>query len=641
MHGYCGKILRVDLGTGSVREEPLRPEDAKTYIGGSGLAAHLFFEAVAPAAEEGKPPSVPACGPGSSSGFGGYPDPLAPENPLIIMTGPLTGTRLPAANRWTVSARSPLTGIWGEANVGGSFGAELKFAGYDGIFITGRASQPVYLAIDADGAKLAPAAGIWGKDTYETDDLLATDGAKVLCIGPAGENLVRYACAGHGKHHYAGRAGMGAVMGSKNLKAVVVRGKGKAPEAADPEGLKQFIKEIRARFAESIVITTLTETGTLSGLDLGNLTGDIPLRNWSQGAWDQLENVGVGNYNEHLTGSSTCYACPCGCFREVSIEARGRTLKDAPGAEYETTVMLGPNLLISDFPTIHAANDVCNRLGLDTISAGATVAYAYEAADRGLLGSFAGGGELKGAWGDGARLLPLLEDIAHRRGFGRELGDGSRALATKIGSAEALEFLTAVKGLELPGHDPRAAHGMGIAYATSNRGGCHMNSVMYGLEHTGYDASVIGVDYDGSQQVSAGKGVFNKTIEDLSGVFGQSAILCHLGGSQYRPDDLLKALNLVTGWGLTMEAMLEAGARIWHLKRGIGNLYGVTAADDRLPPRFLQALEDGGAAGSVPDMDLMTSEWIEARGIDPETGRAKPEVLEGLGLERLAKLLKA
>lgn len=682
MNGYCGKILRVDLNRGAFAEEPLPPEVARRFVGGSGLAAHLFFEAVAPAYEAVTPAretgKAAGWGPrAGAAGDGAYPDPLGPDNPLIFATGPLTGTRIPCAARFTVSARSPLTGIWGEANVGGFFGPELKFAGYDAVVFTGRAPTPVYLLIDRGRASLQPAGDLWGKDTYETDDLLtsrhraagaspggdpaADDDApartgglrrpQVMAIGPAGENLVRYAAILHRKHHAAGRTGLGAVMGSKNLKAVVVRGAGGVAgraetfPVADPTALKEMAAAFGARAKENMVTKSLGEAGTIMGMDIGGLIGDVPIRNWSQGAWgDELEKVGVGGYGNYLTGTATCFACPVGCKRKVSAEALGRKLEEAAGAEYETLGLLGPNLLISDLPAILVTGEACNRLGLDTMTAGGTLAYAFEAAEKGLLdglASKAGGAfdRLKDGWGNAALVFKLVEDIAYQRGIGADLAEGSEALAHRIGKPEALLFLSTSKGLEASAHDPRAVHGMAVAYATSTRGACHMNSLMYGAEHAGVMAPEAGVESDGLQQSSVGKGLLNKASEDLGSVFGQSAALCQLGGSMYNANDLVAMLNASTGFGYTLAEVLECGARIWHCKRGIGNLYGMTAADDCLPPRLLEPLDDGGAAGSVPDMDLMLGEWYEARGLDPETGVAKNAVLEGLGLSRLASVL--
>ncbi len=661
MNGYCGKILRVDLGTGTFSEEPLAPEVARDYVGGSGLAAHLFLEAVAPAYVAGKAQARASRSGGS--GGGSYPDPLGPDNPLIIATGPLTGTRIPCAARFTVSARSPLTGIWGEANMGGFFGPELKFAGYDAVVVTGRAPSPVYLLIDRGRASLEPAGDLWGKDTYDTDGLLVARhragerrAPQVMAIGPAGESLVRYAAILHHKHHAAGRTGMGAVMGSKNLKAVVVRGAGGAAgraetfPVADAAALKEMASAFTARAKENMVTKSLGEAGTIMGMDLGALIGDVPIRNWSLGAWgDELEKVGVGGYGAHLTGTATCFACPVGCKRKVTAEALGRTLKDAAGAEYETLCCLGPNLLISDLAAILVTGEACNRLGLDTITAGSTLAYAFEAAEKGLLdgiaaanGANAGGvapDRLRGGWGNTALVFQLVEDIAYRRGIGADLAEGSEALARRIGRPEALQFLSTCKGLEASAHDPRAAHGMAVAYATSTRGACHMNSLMYGAEHAGVLAPEAGVESDGLQQSSAGKGLLNKAAQDLGSVFGQAAVLCQLGGSMYNANDLVLMLNAATGFGYTLAEVLECGARIWHCKRGIGNLYGMAASDDRLPPRLLEPLDDGGAAGSVPDLNLMLSDWYEARGLDPETGVAKNAVLEGLGLSRLASVL--
>ncbi len=650
MNGYAGRILKVDLGTGALSDLPLSPGDARGFIGGSGLAAHLFFELVAPELE------ARVMARAGARAIASYPDPLGPENPLIIMTGPLTGTKLPASARWTVSARSPLTGIWGEANVGGFLGAELKGAGYDGIIVTGSAEAPVYLSVSEGKASLAKADDLWGKDTYETDDILTRRhaGAKAMAIGPAGENLVRYAAIVHAKHHVAGRTGMGAVMGAKRLKAVVVRGGrggervgedgGKAAgreavPAANPGRLAELVGELAARAKESMVAQSLGEAGTIMGMDLGGLIGDVPIRNWSQGAWgDELEKVGVGAYQSYLTGKGTCFACPVGCKRKVSLEAYGHTLDKAAGAEYETLACLGPNLLISDLPALLVAGERCNRLGLDTITAGSTLAFAYEAAEKGLISWFQGSERLKDGWGKAALLLELLEDIAYRRGIGGDLAEGSAVMARKIGGPKAAGLLATVKDLEAPAHDPRAVHGMGVAYATSTRGACHMASSMYGVEHSGLLAADAGCETDGVQQSSAGKGLLQKACQDFGSVFGQAAILCQLGGNIYTGHDLLEALNAVTGFDLTMDALLECGARIWHLKRGISNLYGVTAKDDKLPPRLTAVLEEGGAAGSTPDMDLMLREWREARGLD-ESGFARREVLKELGLGRLDDLL--
>jgi len=663
MHGYCGRLLKADLTTGSLSDIPLSPTVLRDYVGGSGLAAHLFLEEVAPVLEAARATGRMPTGGGVASDAG-YPDPLGPDNPFIIATGPLTGTRFPATSRWTVSARSPLTGIWGEANVGGFFGAELKFAGYDGVLVTGRAAKPVYLLIDRGRASLEPAGDLWGRDTYEVADLLAArhgaagtaDGKlrrpRVFTIGPAGENLVRYAAIVHDKHHVAGRTGMGAVMGAKNLKAVVARGAvGQAGQAgpeggftlADPAAVKELATGFVTRAQENMVTKSLHEAGTIMAMDLGGLIGDVPIRNWSLGAWgDELEKVGVGGYGAVLVGTSTCFACPIACKRKVTAEALGRKLEDAPGAEYQTLGCLGPNLLISDLPALLVAGEVCNRLGLDTITAGGTLAYAYEAAEKGLLDGLVGAGaaaELAKGWGDAPLMVRLIEDIAARRGpVGDALAEGSARLARRLGRPEALAFLATARGLEAPAHDPRAVHGMAVAYATSTRGACHTSSLMYGVEHMGARAPEVGIESDGLQQSSEGRGRFCKLVQDLGAVYGQSAALCQLGGTMYSANDLAAMLNAATGFGYSLEDIMECGERIWHAKRGIGNLYGSDGRDDTLSPRLLEVLEDGGAAGSEPDLPGMVAEWAELRGLD-ERGYARREVLERLGLGRLAALI--
>jgi len=515
-------------------------------------------------------------------------------------------------------------------------------------------------------ASLEPAGDLWGRDTYETDDLLTRrhsgstaggaagpeagasgEGAgrgrppQVMCIGSAGERLVKYANIMHGKHHAAGRTGLGAVMGSKNLKAVVVRGGKTDLPIADPAAVKRLARTLTARLKDNIAARTLTEAGTMASFDIGSFIGDLPIRNWSMGAWDEgTERLGMSRYGEFLTGQATCYACPLGCSRKVTVKAYGRALEDAPGAEYETTALFGSNLLVKDLEAVLVANDTANRLGLDTISAGATIAYAYEAADAGLLDGFEGAGDLKDGWGDGERLIRLLGDIACRRGLGDFLAEGSEALAERVGSPAATELLTTVKRLEAPAHNPRAAHSWALAYATSNRGACHVGSMTFCLELMGYVVPEAGLDYDGIQQSSEGKGRMGKAAEDLGCVFGQAAILCLLGGSFYTVDDFLGALTAATGWNLTLDNVLECGARTWHLKRGINNLYGVRRSDDGVPKRLVEPHDEGGAAGSVPDVEMMLSEWYEARGLDQD-GLPRREVLEGLGLERLADLLES
>ncbi len=611
MRGYHGRLLAVDLDRGTVEPVSLSEGYLRQYVGGSGLAARLYLDHI----KEGTL----------------RPDPLGGDNPFFVMTGPLTGTGVPAASRFTVAARSPLTGLWGEANVGGFFGPALKGAGYDGIVVTGKSPRPVYLVVEGGRASLEDAGELWGKDAYETDDLLRQrHGGQSLVIGPAGENLVSFAAVVHGKGHIAGRTGMGAVMGAKGLKAIVAKGSD-LPQPADPVGLRALVRDMVSRMRENLGVQTFRAVGTLVGMDVGLHIGDVPIKNWSVGAWPGLEDLGSGPYSEQiLVGQRSCHACPVACKRVVSAQYGGYRVERAHGPEYETCASFGSLLLIDDLQALACINDLANRLGMDTISCGATLAFALEAKERGLLP------EMEGDWGDAAAVIELLRDIAMRRGIGDRLARGSRALSREIPGSE--EFLTTVKGLEAPMHDARALHGMALAYATSVRGACHMSGLAYNVESGVAYLPEIGLGEEYDQRSAEGKARMVALSQDLGMVFGGSAVFCQLGAAGFDSGDLAAALHCVTGRQWSAEALLQAGERIWHLKRGLGNLYGLTAEDDRLPERLLRPLEDGPAAGSVPDLDRMLAEFYAIRSLGAD-GRATREKLAELNLEDLAELL--
>ncbi len=618
MYGYRGKVLEVNLTTGQLGTVPLDEKTCREFVGGSGIAARLFFD------RAGK--RVDAL------------DPMGPDNPLIFMTGPLVGTPVPSTGRMTASARSPLTGIWGESSVGGFFGAELKFAGYDGIILEGQAPRPVYLEIADDQISLVPAEDWWGKDTYETIDGLAAGkqsaAAKrkpqVLAIGQAGENLVPYAAIVHNKGHILGRTGMGAVMGGKRLKAVVVRGAGKV-QVADEAAVKNLCNRLLEKMKNSILIEALHAFGTNSSMDLGSLSGDVPFKNWQLGAWEGYERINGASFSEKvLVGTKTCYGCPVACKREVEVKDGPFRMKKGPGPEYETVGTFGTMCLNDDVEAICKLNELCNRYGMDTISAGSTIAFAIECFEEGLITPEQTGG-LTLRWGDPELLVELVHLIGKGEGFGKKLALGSRRLAAEIGP-KAEEKLTAVKGLEAPMHDPRAGHGMGLAYATSIRGACHVSSLTMGVEQGAamYPGLSLTEVYAGME--SAGKAEMVIKTQNLGMVMNGAAMVCQLAGMVYDDADLVAALTAVTGIPWILEELMECGDRIWNLKRLIGNLSGTGRQDDKLPKRLLTPTAEGGGAGSVPDMDLMLAEFYALREIGPD-GRPSRSRLEKLGLK--------
>jgi aldehyde:ferredoxin oxidoreductase len=611
MHGYAGRLLTVDLANGLVGSLEVPEAAQRSLIGGSGLGAWLFLHRSRPDVE-----------------------PLSPENALWILNGPLAGTGFPGSSRFTVCARSPLTGLWGESAVGGNFGPVLRQAGWDGIELAGAAPAPGILVIDGERAELRDGSAFWGRDVYQCTQALKEElgaGFRIICIGPAGENRVRFASIANDGAHFAGRTGLGAVMGAKRLKAVAVRGSRRVP-LADPAGFARARQAVLASCRESMVVRSMHELGTAGGLDLGLMSGDVPIRNWGSGN-DREYAAALGGpalTEQYLVRTDTCLHCPVGCKRVAAVRDGPFAMEESPGPEFETLAAFGPLLENRDLAAVVKANELCNRLGLDTISAGATIAFAMECREHGLL-------ELDLAWGDMKGVLELLPKIAFRAGLGDLLAEGTVRAAARLGG-KAPEWAIAVKGLELPMHDPRAYHGMGLAYVYSSRGGCHNQHSAYPVEQGMVSWPELGLRDDWQGQSSEGKAAMVAACEDY-GLLMNCLCQCHFVNFATRPADLLAALNSVTGLGLSLEQLLACGERVWHLKRGLINLMGARDGDDRLPARLLQPLGEGGAAGSAPDLDLMKREYRGLRGLG-EDGVAGEETLRRLGLGELAAKLK-
>ena len=622
-NGYAGKILYCNLSARTIETRPLDMDFAREYIGGMGFAARIYFDLIKDA------PDV---------------DAYSPENPFVIMTGPLTGMKLSGVARWCVCSRSPQTGFFGGCNVGGFFGAHLKFAGYDGIVITGKASSPVYVFIDDDKVEIRDAEKYWGKDIYDVTDELNEDNrgdtkksGQVFAIGPAGEKLVKFASIVHNKGHVAGRTGMGAVWGSKNLKAIYVRGSGKL-QVAQPDKFEPLRAELKEMYAENTIMLSINEFGTNAHMNTGLPGGDIPMKNWQLGEWDRAEELSPVVFNDKiLTGRKTCYGCAVACKREGEIKDGPYKFCKGPGPEYETVAAFGTMCLNSSFESISKANDICNRLGMDTISCGATIAFAMECYEKGLITDKDTGG-LDLVWGNAEAIVALTEKIGRREGFGDMLSEGSRRAAEHIGG-NAQDFLSTVKGLEAPMHDPRAAHGYGLAYAVSPRGACHMASLEYPIE----GGLMYLPEYDELQldliaTSSEGKVALNILSQDFGTFFSDCAVFCNLGATPLNVTQALDLVNFVTGFDYTLDEILRLGRRIWYLKRGLTNIFGASARDDVLPKRMRTPLSEGPVEGSAPDMEMMISDFYRLRRISPD-GYPEREVLEELDLHELAGLL--
>jgi len=608
MNGWIGKMLRVDLGSGAIRDELLDPAVLKDYIGGRGLGIYTLNREL-----------DPLC------------DPLSPENLLVMATGPLTGTGAPTGARYMVMTKSPLTGAITCSNSGGRFPTELKRSGYDGIIFTGRAQQPVYLAVIDGRAELRDATHLWGRTTHETTDRLRaeTDAkARVACIGPAGEQLVRFAAVMNDKDRAAGRSGVGAVMGSKNLKAVVVRGKGRV-SLADPERFKAFNTEILDTFKATVKKTPLglTVNGTAGVVITTQHMGVLPTKNWQQGTFDGWEGIhGEQLTEKYLVGNKACYACPIGCGRRTRVEDP-RFAGEGEGPEYETIYAMGANCMIDNLAAIVKANYLCNELGLDTITMGATVACAMELVDRGYLSAEEVGRPLP--WGDGEALVELTRLTGYRQGFGNRLAEGSYRLAESCGHPE---LAMVSKKQEFPGYEPRGAQAMGLAYATSPIGGSHMRGDPAYFE-------LFGVPQKADPHQWKGKAKITKAFQDLSAAI-DSAGLCiffavrNLAGKtlEVPPVGILEYLNAATGADYTLEELIRASERIITAERQFLVRSGMSRKDDSLPKRLThEPMPAGPAAGLVCHLEEMLDDYYREQGWTPD-GIPTPERLAALGL---------
>ncbi|NLB83610.1 MAG: aldehyde ferredoxin oxidoreductase family protein [Synergistaceae bacterium] len=602
------KIALVDL-TGKKITDQTIPEDVlRKYIGGSGLGTYLLFLHGSPAA-----------------------DPLSPDNPLIVMNGPFQGTGIPTSGRHQIVSKSPLTGVFGESDCGGFFGFHLKRGGYDGLVILGKASSPVYLAVIDGKIEIKDGSFLWGKDSFETEELLLEKEGKpagVACIGPAGERQIALANIMHDGSHAraAGRGGLGAVMGSKNLKAIVARGTAKAVMADE--------KAVRAKSAGKSKyyrekLAAMSKLGTAGGVTLSEKNGDLPLKNWSQGSWPEVQSItGEAMPETILMGNWGCMACPIRCGREVAFDGIS-----GGGPEYETIGMLGSNCLISDLKAIGRGNDLCNRAGIDTISGGSVVAFAMELFERGIITEAEVGYPL--LWGDGEAMVRLLGDVVEKKGFGAILADGTRKAAERIGKGSE-RYAIHSKGMDFPAHDPRCYKSLATGYATSNRGACHLSGFTYSAERN-VTYPELGVDSVLDRTVDEGKGKLNVPLQNMMGIL-DSLKMCKFPFSVTSLDDILVWLNGITGWDVDREELFETGARIFNLKRVFNVACGLTREDDSLPERILtEPRGTGGSADTLPDLQFQLEEYYPARGWS-SSGIPLPETLRSLGLEECIPL---
>jgi aldehyde:ferredoxin oxidoreductase len=619
-YGYAGRLLFVDLTSGAIAEEVPDETLYRTWIGGAGLGARVIMER-------------------TKAGI----DPLGPGNMLAFLTGPLTATGVYGGGRYTVVTKSPLTGSWVDSSSGGYFGPELKAAGYDAVFFSGAAASPVCLVIDAGKPRLIDAGDLWGKDTYETDDALQEElgdlgSWRIACIGPSGEHGSLLAGIVNEKGRLAARSGVGAVMGSKNLKAVAVRGgKGGRIPVADKEGLKTVQKSFLAGIKASAFHQGLTTAGTGGSTAFLLSIGDCPADNWRASGTEALpgcERLNSGNMDVYKLRPYGCSTCPIRCGALIRIPDGPFASEDElHRPEYETIAALGPLCRNDDPGSVIKATEICNRTGLDTMGVGNAVAFAMECWEKGLIGpKDTGGLELK--WGDPHVIVALVRQMAGREGFGALLADGSKAAAERIGKGSE-ELAMTIGGRAIPYHDPRMAPSEGAFFIADATPAQHMGPQAMAVLENGAPIGDDPLLQPGDPLAFFGDYDKKGDLYARGAAYGQllcSSGMCALYVQFYSPP-IVELLRPVTGWDMDYAEGLETGRRILTLRQAFNAREGVKPKDFKFPRRFQTPLTVGPGAGQQVDFETLRDHYFMAMGWDPESGKPSRRTLERLGIE--------
>jgi aldehyde:ferredoxin oxidoreductase len=597
-------ILKINLTTNTTEEFIIPKEWERDFLGGASLAARILYPYLTKDL-----------------------DPLSPESPLLFINGPLTGTNGPTTGRFVVCGKGPATNLWAESNIGGFWGPELRKAGYDGLWITGKAQSPVYVWIEEGRFEVRDAAGVWGKDVYEAQEIVreqvGVKGARVAVIGQAGERGVFYSsiCCDHGR--MAGRTGLGAVMGSKNLKAVAVYGKGKY-EVANSEQYATLRSEANRALKQDNEAKMLHEIGTAGAANYAEYMGAMPAKYYHQGGFASVDNISGSKMTESiLVGQSACQGCVIACGRVVNL---GDGIK-RKGPEYETVVGFGPNLLIDDLNEVVRLGELCDKYGMDTISTANTIGLAFHLFEMGKI-TLQDTGGLTLEWGSVPAARQLVRMIASREGIGDVMARGSRQFGAAFGAEdEAVQ----VNGLEVAYHDPRGVSGMALSYATSPRGACH-NQSDYFFVDWGHTHENIGITYF-DRHAQAEKAANVARHQDWRTHFN-SVVFCIFANIE--PQRQVDLLNAACNLNWTTVDLMKSGERAWNLKRAINNRMGLNAANDKLPKALLEPYNEGGTDGFIPDIKAMLLSYYEVRGWDVESGKPTRQKLLELGLDDVA-----
>jgi|YelNatPaOPRAMG01_1025707.scaffolds.fasta_scaffold10066_2 aldehyde:ferredoxin oxidoreductase len=623
LYSYAGKILRVNLSNKTVKAEDTRKDVAQLLLGGNGYAAKILWDELKPGI-----------------------DPLSPENKIVLMTGPITGTGAPGSGFWEACFKSPLTGVWGESACGGWWGPMLKFAGFDGIIIEGASKDPVYLWVHDGEAEIKPAEGIWGQTVPKTEEMVRKEigvpQARILSIGPAGEKLVRFAGIAVDLERYAGRKGGGALLGSKKVKAVAVYGEKEIP-IAKPAEYGKALKECEQAVYASLNSGGGFPNGTIGGYDACNQFGDLPTKYGETGSWEAVSDLYQNFVNKYLVKNRACFGCMQACGRVSQVKEGPFATPVYGGPEYETTAGFTTFMLQKDIEPVIKANYLCNIYGLDTISTSHMIAFAMICYEKGLITTKDTDG-LEVKWGDPDVVIKLVEKIAKREGFGDLLAEGVRRAAEKIGG-EAPKIALHVKGLEMPYHDPRAGKTQAIEYGVSNTGMDHFHAhETLDVECYGADLGLIPFGLPDPKTIDRfsedpSKASIAKLVMDW-GTVADALVICKF--HQYvnlGPDKYAKLLSLATGWKIDGWELLKIGDRIFNLARAFNVREGIRRKDDMLPPRIMQPATTGSTKGvGITNYEAMLNEFYKLEEWD-ENGIPKPEKLKRLGLDDVASYI--
>ncbi|UCE46437.1 MAG: aldehyde ferredoxin oxidoreductase family protein [Phycisphaerales bacterium] len=613
-NGYWQKILRVDLSTSDVSVEPIDEEDLKKYLGGAGLGAEILRREL----------------PAKLDAYDG-------RNRVIFATGPFQGPPVPGGAKFSIVGISPVTGTFADTAAGASWGPSLKDAGYDALIVQGRSDKPVYIKIVDDAVEIKDAAHLVGKDSYDTVDAIHAENEdnklSVACIGPAGERQVAIACVAVDKHSFGGRCGLGAVMGSKNLKAVAVRGTGNVP-VANPEKTRKLVKAYFKKIHDTTVENEFRRHGTPVLCETAEGLGDMPIQYWHGDIFHEgAKKLGAPNYTEVLNAKPLpCKYCPIGCHRDIEVTSPPEYQISGPGPEYETLGMMGTNCMIDDPKAVAKANDIANRLGVDSISVGAMVGFAMHCREKGwLTDEQTAGYDL--SWGSGPALIRLTEDIAQAKGLGELFKDGTLAAARRIGP-DAVEAAVHNKGLDYPAHDPRACHSLAPTYATGTRGACHFRGPCEDIEMGGFYMPEVGIkegtvkffELDNQSLVAA-------RCQDL-GVVVNSIVICMfmVDGGGLSLTETVELFNAITGWDFSVKELLKTGERGFTVQRLINLRDGYGTETDVLPKQMYQSAKEGFRAGKQIPFEELMKEYYGIRGWD-EAGVPTAKTLEMLDLK--------